>query len=82
MLTATNGEKAMCDGYLYCRRIQWNEEAKKRETVITRYDLNAENEEEICRFDFDGDSLIVCGDRIYCFGDYGESAGKIGEYIA
>ncbi|MDE5597404.1 MAG: DUF5050 domain-containing protein, partial [Lachnospiraceae bacterium] len=81
MFAATNGEKVMYDGYLYCQRTQWNEEAEQIETIITRYDLNAENEEEICRFDFYGDSLIVCGDRIYCFGDYGESAGKIGEYI-
>ena len=81
VLAAESGEKTAYDGYFYWRRSQWNEETEQSERIIMRCDLNAENEEEICRFEFDGDNLIVCGDRIYCFSTWGENVGKIGEYI-
>ena len=81
VLAAESGEEIAYDGYFYYRRTQWNEETEQSERIIMRCDLNAENEEEICRFEFDGDNLIVCGDRIYCFSTWGENVGTIGEYI-
>lgn len=81
MLDTASGDKVMYDGYFYCRTTQRNEETEQNEMVIMRYDLNIENEEEVCRFDFDGDILIVYGDRVYCFCTYGDDKGKIGEYI-
>ena len=75
-----DGGKVMYDGYLYHRNTRWNEKIEHNETIITRYDLEGENEEEICRFDFGG-FILVCGDRIYCFGDYDDNdRGKIGVY--
>ena len=80
MLAAANGTKVMYDGYIYCDRYQQTEENNaKWQTAVTRYDLDGENEEEICCFNFDGD-IMVDGDRIYCYTDYGENEGKIGVY--
>lgn len=77
---ADSGE-VMYDGYLYHRSTRWNKEIEHNETIITRYDLDGENKEDICRFDFGGHFILVCGDRIYCFGDSDDNdRGKIGVY--
>ncbi len=81
MIAAANDTQVMYDGYIYCDRYQQTEENNgKWQTAVTRYDLDGENEEEICRFDFDADTLTVYGDKIYCHTVYGEDRGKIGVY--
>lgn len=81
MIVSANGGKVMYEGYLYCGKSQLNEENTQWETVVMRYDLAGEKEEEICCFDFYGD-IMVCGDRIYCYVLAGEKAerGRIGVY--
>ncbi len=82
MIATTHDAKVMYDGYLYCGRYRWSEESNKWITSVMRYDLDGENEEEICCFDFRGDILVFGGDRIYCYSNtyYSEDEGKIGLY--
>lgn len=80
MINTENGGKVMYDGCIYCGRNRWSEESNKWITAVMRYDLDGENEEEVCCFDIDGDIILAYGDRIYCFTIYGEDAGKIELY--
>lgn len=79
MIADTHDAKVMYDGYIYCGRYRQNEETKQWKTVVMRYDMDGENEEEICYFDFYGDIMAI-HDRIYCHAAYGEDVGKIGVY--
>lgn len=79
-IVAVNGRKLAYEGNIYCDRYEWNEEAGKGETIVTRYDLDGGSEEEVCRFDFNGD-ILVSGEKVYCFGSYGEDAGRIALYV-
>lgn len=82
MINTENGGKVMYDGYIYCGRYRWSEESDKWITAVTRYDLDGENEEAVCCFDFRGDILVFGSDRIYCYSNtyYLEDEGKIGLY--
>lgn len=79
MLCDGNSGKVRYKGNLYCGRREWNEETGQSETIVTRYDLDGQKGEEVCRFDFYGD-VMVYGDRIYCYGTYGEDEDRISMY--
>ena len=80
-IAATNGGKVMYDGYLYCSSNRKNKETGQWDTVVTRYNLDGENEEEICCFNIDGDILVFGSDLICCRDSYGNDGGRLGIYI-
>ncbi|MDE5597607.1 MAG: DUF5050 domain-containing protein, partial [Lachnospiraceae bacterium] len=80
MIAATNDMKVMYDGYIYCGKYrQIDDKQGGWQTSVMRYNLEGENEEEICCFNF-GDDIMVYGNRIYCHIVRGENGGKIGVY--